>query len=453
MNDGIIESIIAAHKGAIDRQLVISKKEYAERWSRVQKAMRRRGYDLGYACGSELDRSDVAWLAGVFDPIIERYGVLVPARGKPVVVAGSEGGHVIADCIRASGADLALLREYQISDEDYRFARFDSLEDVVYRLVPFRPGRPIRIALFSSGQFIPNDHVAMFQGRFGADNIAFDLELLRLIKYPKSPAELKLCGLANRIADAAFLGMLATLKPGVRELDVAAAADMIMKKLGAGRTGFPTIVSSGPRGRTVLGPATHRRIKKGEFVSLGLSPTFNGYHGIMRRTVKAGAAWTARERTFMKALEGLYHTVIRATAEAARRDLPSCFIDRKGKDYLARMRIRDRHGRRTTPREPYTFIHNTGCSECQEGYGAVTPFSENPLAPKAALMIDVAFMGFDASGELVFPIEYAVIEDAFWKRGKDVGVYNRMPLSVQELVGKEWTDIPESMINPYHKAL
>jgi Xaa-Pro aminopeptidase len=453
MSKGIIESIIATHKETVDRHVVISKKEYAGRWSRVQKAMQRKGYDLGYACGSELDRSDVAWLAGVFDPIIERYGVLVPARGKPVVVAGSEGGYVIADCIRASGADLALLREYQISDEDYRFARFDSLEDVIYRLVPFRPGRPIRIALFSSGQFIPYDHVTMFQGRFGADNVVFDLELLRLIKYRKSPGELELCGLANRIADAAFLGMLATLRPGVRELDVAAVADFIMKRLGAGRTGFPTIVSSGPRGRTVLGPATHRRIKKGEFVSLGLSPAFNGYHGIMRRTVKVGAPWTAREKTFMKALEGLYHTVIRATAEAARKGLPSSFIDRKGKDYLGRTRIRDQRGRRMTPREPYTFIHNTGCSECQEGYGAVTPFSENPLTSNGALMIDVAFMGFDASGELIFPVEYAVIEDAFWKRGKDVGVYNRMPLSVQELAGKELTDIPGKMINPYHKGL
>ncbi len=453
MSDRTIEDIISAHKDSINRRLVIAKKEYGERWSRVQKEMRRKGYDLGYACGSELDRSDVAWLAGVFDPIIERYGVLVPARGKPVVVAGSEGGHVIADCIRMSGAGLGLLREYHISDEDYRHARFGKLEDVVGRMVPYRPGRPIRVALFSSGQFMPYDHVTMFQGRFGADNIVFDLELLRLIKYRKTTTELKIIGLANRIADAAFLGMLATLRPGVRELDVAAAADTIMKRLGAGRTGFPTIVSSGPRGRTVLGPATHRQIKKGEFVSLGLSPTFNGYHGIMRRTVKVGAPWTDRERTFMQALEGLYHAVIRAASVAVRKNLPSCYIDQKGKDYLMGTKIRDNRGRRLTPREPYTFIHNTGCSECQEGYGAVTPYSENVLPPTAALMIDVAFLGHDDRGRLVFPVEYAVIEDAFWKRGKVIGVFNRLPLSVQDLVNKRLKDIPEKRINPYHKPL
>jgi hypothetical protein len=104
MRNSVIEDIITAHRAGIDRRLAVSRKEYGARWSCVQKAMRSKGYDLGYACGSELDRSDVAWLAGVIDPIIERYGVFMPARGKPVVVAGSEGGHVIADCLRASGA-------------------------------------------------------------------------------------------------------------------------------------------------------------------------------------------------------------------------------------------------------------------------------------------------------------------------------------------------------------
>ncbi|MDH4198171.1 MAG: hypothetical protein OEW05_12220, partial [Candidatus Aminicenantes bacterium] len=139
MKPPVIEEIVRTHARTIDRDFRITKKEYAARWTAVQKAMRPKGYDLAYACGSELDRSDVAWLAGVFDPIIERYGILIPAAGRPVVVAGSEGGHVIADCLRDSGAELALLREFQISDEDYRFAKFGRLEDVVSRLVPARP--------------------------------------------------------------------------------------------------------------------------------------------------------------------------------------------------------------------------------------------------------------------------------------------------------------------------
>lgn len=451
MKRDTIEEIIESADPEIDRGLEVSKKEYRQRWQKVQKAMKQRGYDLAYACGSELDRSDVAWLAGIFDPIIERYGILVPAQGTPVVVAGSEGGHVIEDCARVSGAGVALLMEYQISDEDYRFARFDKLEDVVYRMVPFKPGKPIKIAILSSSQFIPHGHISLFQGRFGGENVVYDVDLLRRIKYEKSLAELRIIGLANRIADAAFLGMLSVLKPGMRELDVAAVGDYIMKRLGARRTGFPTIVSSGTRGRSVLGPATNRKIKKGEFVSMGISPAFNGYHGIMRRTVKAGSEWTQDERAFMDALEGLYHRVMKAVKEAAEKNLPSNSIDEKGKAYLERTKLKDKRGRLLSPREPYTFIHNTGCSECQEGFGAVTPFTLEPLGKNVALMIDVAFMGSDATGAIVFPIEYAVIEDSFWKHGKKIGVYNKMPLTVKELVEMEMATIPLNTINPYYQ--
>jgi len=451
MKRDTIEEIIDCANPEIDRSLEVSKKEYRERWQKVQKAMKQRGYDLGYACGSELDRSDVAWLAGIFDPIIERYGILIPAQGTPVVVAGSEGGHVIEDSVKVSGAGVALLMEYQISDEDYRHARFDKLEDVVYSMVPFKPGKPIKIAIFSSSQFIPYDHVNLFQGRFGGENVVFDVNLLRRIKYEKSLTELLITGLANRIADAAFLGMLSVLRPGMRELDVAAVGDYIMKRLGARRTGFPTIISSGTRGRSVLGPATNRKIKKGEFVSLGISPTFNGYHGIMRRTVKAGNEWTQDEQAFMDALEGLYHAVIKASKEAAEKNLPSNSIDKKGKAFLERTKLKDKRGRLLSPREPYTFIHNTGCSECQEGFGAVTPFTPEPLGKNTALMIDVAFMGSDETGNTVFPIEYAVIEDSFWKHGKKIGVYNKMPLNVQGFVGMDMATIPMSKMNPYYR--
>jgi hypothetical protein len=185
---------------------------------------------------------------------------------------------------------------------------------------------------------------------------------------------------------------------------------------------------------------------------MGISPTFNGYHGIMRRTVKVGGEWTTNEKQFMDALEGLYHTVMKATMGAAERGISTNTIDRQGKQYIERTKLKDRLGRKLSPREPYTFIHNTGCSECQEGFGAVTPYSAEPMGENVALMIDVAFTGFDEQKELVFPVEYAVIEDGFWKKGRTVGVYNRMPVNVQSLVGGQFEDIPESLVNPYHKT-
>jgi len=443
----VAEEIIEETLPTIDKSLEITKEEYEERWERVQDSMAEKGYDLLYVCGSELDRSDVAWLAGVYDPMIERYAAILPLEGKPIVLAGSEGGHVLEESVEKSGAKIALLREFQISDEEYRWARFVSLKSVLKEAG--LPLHGLKVVVASAPEVFPYSQLTMLQSEFGASNVTFDPDLLRLIKYEKSDKELAIMQEANKIADAAMRGMLAVTVPGFTELQVASVGDFIMKALGARRTGFVTIVTSGERGRTVIGPATNKVIKKGEIVSLGLSPTFNGYHGVIRRTVRAGLDPTPEQREFIKAVEDLYVVVMDAVKEAAEKDLPSNYIDQQGKKFLENLKLKTLKGDLATPHEPYTFIHNMGCSECQEGYGAVTPYTTNPLGKQVGLAIDVALVGFDEHGNLIFPVRYAVVEDAFWKKGSNVGVYNKLPLNVQHLVGN--LEPVGDNVNPYHK--
>ncbi len=430
----------------IDFSLRITQDEYAQRWQRVQEVMKAQGYTLAFACGSELDRSDIAWLAGAYDPMIERYGLLLATEGAPVILAGSEGGHVLEEAAEQSGARLALMEEFQISDEEYRHAHFVSLEEVLGQLG--LPAGDQKVAVFSSPEFLPLAHYQLLVDRFGQEKVVFAEELLQKIKYEKSEKELQICQQANRVADAAFRGMLAAAVPGARETEVAGVAEFIMKQLGSQRLGFVTIVTSGGRNYTVIGPATDKVIAEGEMVSMGLSPTWHGYHGILRRTIRVGADPTPEQRELIEAVEGLYRVVIEATQKAAAENLPTNTIDQAGKAYLEGLQLRTVTGELITPKEPYTFIHNTGCSECQEGFGAVTPHTDYPLADRVALMIDVALMGFEERGQAIFPTLYAVVEDGFWKDGADVGVYNRLPLNVQPLVGN--LDI-EFAVNPYHQ--
>jgi len=439
----IAASIIEETKREVDLRTRIRKREYRQRWEMVQSAMLDREIDLVYACGSELDRSDAAWLAGVFDPIIERYGVMVPKEGAPAILAGSEGGHVLEEAADRSGAEIYLLREFQISDEEYRHAHFTSLEKV---LESMGAEDADRVAIASSPEFLPLSQYELLKSRFG-DGVVFD-NVLQPLKYEKTHAELRVCGQANVIADAAMRAMIAALEPGVTELEVAGIGDFVMKELGAGRTGFPTIVTAGERNYTVIGPATNNVIEEDDMVSLGLSPTFNGYHGVVRRTVKVGDPTRDQER-FLDSVEDLYRVVIDATAEAAEHDLPAKHIDQAGKEFLSKLELSTVEGSLETPLEPYTFIHNTGCSECQEGFGAVTPHSDHPLGHSLALMIDIALLGFRERGKPLFEVHYAVIEDAFWKMDTRVGVYNSLPLNVQSLVG----NLDDYEHNPYHCPL
>lgn len=432
---------------SISRAIQIPREEYEERWRKLRESMAMKGYDLLYVCGSELDRSDAAWLAGIFDPMIERYGVLLPSEGKPVILAGSEGGHVLEESGERSGAEIALLKEFQISDEEYRWAQFVSLDQVLSRMHMSGYGKKVAVA--SAAEFLPYAQLSILESQFGKDNVVLDPEILRLAKYEKSDTELAIMQEANKVADAALRGMLAVTVPGLTELQVASVGDFMMKALGAGRTGFCTIVTSGERGYTVIGPATNKVIQDGDIVSLGASPTFNGYHGVIRRTVGAGKAPDPKQADFIKAVEDLYVVVMEATKEAAKECLPSNYIDQQGKRYLEGLKLETLDGGLRTPHEPYTFIHNMGCSECQEGYGAVSPYSENPLGNQVALAIDVALLGFEERGRPVYPVLYAVVEDAFWKKDPQVGVYNELPLNVQHLAGN--TEPLGEHVNPYHQ--
>jgi len=443
----VAEQVIEESEPSINKAVEIPREEYGQRWRKLQESMAAKGYDLLYVCGSELDRSDAAWLTGTFDPMIERYGVLLPSGGKPVILAGSEGGHVLEEAAERSGVEIALLKEFQISDEEYRWAKFVSLDQVLRQLSV--SGHLKRIAIASPIEVMPVSQLLIVQSQFGKDNVIFDPEILHMAKYEKSDNELAVMQEANKVADVALRGMLAVTVPGLTELQVASVGDFVMKALGAGRTGFCTIVTSGERGCTVIGPATNKVIQKGEIVSLGVSPTFNGYHGVVRRTVRAGKERDAGQGGFIKAVEDLYVIVMEAVKEVVEKDLPSNYIDKQGKKFLENLELRALDGKLRTPHEPYTFIHNMGCSECQEGYGAVTPFTQNPLGKQVALAIDVALQGFEERGRPLFPVLYAVVEDAFWKKGPEVGVYNRIPLNVQHLVGN--TEPLGNIVNPYYQ--
>lgn len=435
--------------GDIDFSIRIARGDYQRRWRRVQAVMKEKGYDVGYACGSELDRTDVAWISGLFDPIIERYAVMLPVNGRPVVLAGCEGHHVVKEAADTSGSDIRVLREFQISDEEYRNVKCDSIRQVARKL---KVGRNPRIAIWSPGELLPQTQYDMLVDTFGARNVVYDPLMLQLIKYEKSLKELKVMEQANKVTDAAFRAMLAVTVPGVRESQVAGVGDFVCKGLGAHRTGFPTIVTSGTRNYSVIGPATDKIIKRSDVVSLGVSPTWHGYHGIVRRTVRAGVNFTAGQRKFVEVVEGLHNVVWEATIKAAAENLSAKTTDTAGKAYLARTRVKDLTGRAVSLKEPYSYLHNTGCSEAQEGYGAVTKDFDRPFGKRIALMLDCALLGFEKYGKPVFPCLYAVVENSTWKNGKHVGIYNRIPLNAQHLAGNE-RRITKKDVNPYYRPL
>jgi Xaa-Pro aminopeptidase len=111
------------------------------------------------------------------------------------------------------------------------------------------------------------------------------LDDLRVIK---SMDELQLLARCSEIASEALLGVLASIKPGAREREVALALEFAMRRTGADDKSFDFIVASGPRGALPHGKAGDKVIQAGELVTIDFGAVYAGYHSDETVTVAVG---------------------------------------------------------------------------------------------------------------------------------------------------------------------
>lgn len=110
------------------------------------------------------------------------------------------------------------------------------------------------------------------------------------LRHVKTPDEIATIRQAASIADEAFLEILPMIKPGARERDVALELEFAMRRRGAEKLAFPTILASGPRGSLPHGVASEKVISRGELVTIDFGAVFNFYCSDATRTVVVGEA-------------------------------------------------------------------------------------------------------------------------------------------------------------------
>jgi len=136
---------------------------------------------------------------------------------------------------------------------------------------------------------------------------------------------------AVRITDRAFSEILDFIKPGVKELDIAAELEYRMKKHGSSAPYFETIVASGKRGALPHGVASSKRIRKGEFVTMDFGAVFDGYTADMTRTVVVGKASKKQSRVYKLVLRAQRRAISRAKSR-----MKACDLDKTARDVIKR---------------------------------------------------------------------------------------------------------------------
>lgn len=120
------------------------------------------------------------------------------------------------------------------------------------------------------------------------------IETLRQVKEASEIAAIRDAG---QLAGEVFGEVLPLIKPGLKELDLAAEIEYRMRHKGASKPAFQTIVASGVRSAWPHALPTSKPIQKNELVVLDLGAILRGYCSDLTRTVYLGKAPAAiRER-------------------------------------------------------------------------------------------------------------------------------------------------------------
>jgi Xaa-Pro aminopeptidase len=351
--------------------------EYPERWARVQALMRRENLDLLIAYADDRQtygNAHARWLTD-FPVMFEPVCVLLQPTGNPILLCGPESDEYAR--ARSQVSDIRVLREFTHPDEDYPYSKIQGLSEILSESID-NLGAIRRIGIAGRSLMSFDLYTALTGVLPGAEWLDVDgkVSMLRAVK---SPAEVEVIRYAYRCAEAAMQAAIETVAPGVTEREVAAEADIAMRRLGAEGVAFDTVVVSGQFTRSILGRSTFRVIQPGDLVVITLAPRYEGYHAAIARPIFVGEVDPAIRRAFEVALDAQHQCIemLKPGVEG---------------------RAVDQHGRRVVEAGGfgelylYTGVHSVGVIEFEPPIFS----SHNPTALEPNMIVSIDIPMFNA---------------------------------------------------------
>jgi Xaa-Pro aminopeptidase len=159
------------------------------------------------------------------------------------------------------------------------------------------------------------------------------IEELRMVK---SPAEIALIRRSVQTNSRAFEQAVARVRPGMTEQDLAAELEYRMRRLGAEKPAFETIVAAGVRSALPHAQPTAARLQPRDLVLVDMGAQQDGYSSDMTRMLFLGVPTAKAKRVYRAVLEAQLAAIstVRAGAStaavdrAARRVLRGYGLDR-----------------------------------------------------------------------------------------------------------------------------
>jgi len=181
---------------------------------------------------------------------------------------------------------------------------------------------------------------ALLRGKVRVRSAPALVERARMVK---DAAEIRGIRAAVELGASLFGIARERIRPGVSEVEVAAAMEYEARRQGAEGTSFPTILASGPRSAIVHGRASAARIPRRGFVVCDFGVILAGYCSDRTRTVHVGPPSKAAREVYAAVLEAQ-----QAAIAAVRPGVSAAGVDEAARKVL---------GKRNLARY---FTHSTG---------------------------------------------------------------------------------------------
>ena len=441
MKQASIVSKVLEKAPSFEKGYMLPAQEFKLRQEKTWNMLKQKGYDCGIVYSDEHYCGDVPYLAGNNNIIVEPIGAVLGENGL-YLMAGPESAIVAEQFCPRSGAKIRVMDILNLGT-----GQTDQNLNTPASIVTEACGKiPEKIAILSSKVFFPVGLYQELSEQLAQTKIDDLSEDYYKIKYNKSELELKLIEESCRISDIMIEAMVRILAPGLTEAQVAQWGYAVANELGADEQGFKIMVMSGENNRTMIGRATNKIIQEGEVVSIGVAPKRDGLCGAQRVSVmcvKDKSEIPDQHTVLMQFLEGAFQFSVEEFERIVKEKLPGNTHEKSMIQYY-----RDRENEigkklespisQFSELKGYVTSHNSGYTECQEMYGALSEKFKDEIPENIVLMMDVGLKGYgkDWSQIRIPGLDYLVIEKTLIKEGDHVRVLNRLPVNVQDFVGE-----------------
>ncbi len=261
----------------------IPKHEFEERIARVKETMSSRNLDALLVFGTEQESHNVRYLSDYWG-LFESSAVLIPLESEPILVIGPESLNYARST--STVPDIRRVLVFRESSEpDYPGTQLDNFEDIFREM---SRGKKIRRLGIVGLGFMPFPVYTEIKRGLGDAELIDASEIILNMKMIKSQNEIKLLKRASKIAEIGLRAVIENIEPGMTELQVVGIALKPMYEAGMEHEAHLMYVLAGAHSTHAVGRASHRVLRKGEIIQLGVPVKIGGYCASIQRPIVLG---------------------------------------------------------------------------------------------------------------------------------------------------------------------